>query len=142
MSEDAAAFVERFGAIWTDPSPERINELLHPDVRLVQPLEDEVRGLEDAAAMWRRTFGLIPDLHGEVVDWAARDGYVVISLRLYGTLGGRPFEWTSSDHIRLVDGRIKERVARFDPLPLVAAVLTRPRAWPAFARFQRERLRG
>lgn len=142
MSEDAQAFVERFASAWADPSPERLNELLHPDVRLVQPLEAEVRGHDAAAAMWRRTFGLIPDLRGEVVDWAERDGFLVISIRLYGTLGGRPVEWTSSDHIRLTDGRLRERIAHFDPLPLVAAMLTRPRAWAGYARMQAGRLRA
>jgi SnoaL-like domain len=137
----AAEFVERFGAAWADPSPERLNGLLHPDVRLVQPLEGEVRGHDGTTAMWRRTFGLIPDLRGEVVDWAERDGFLVISIRLHGTLGGRPVEWISSDHVRLEDGLVRERVAYFDPLPLAAAMAGRPRAWGALARAQLSRLR-
>ena len=141
MSEDAAAFVERFAATWTAPTPERLNGLLHPDVRLVQPLEPEARGHAEALAMWGRTFGLIPDLRGEVVDWAARDGFLVIAVRLHGTLGGGPVEWVSSDHIRLEDGLVRERVALFDPLPIVATLLRRPRAWPAYVRGQAARLR-
>ncbi len=34
-----------------------------------------------------------------------------------------------------------ERVAYFDPTPLLRALLTRPRAWPGFARMQLGRLR-
>ena len=142
MSDAAAAFVERFAATWAAPSPERLNGLLHPEVRLVQPLEPEANGHAEVTAMWRRTFGLIPDLRGEVVDWAARDGFLVIAVRLHGTLGGGPVEWISSDHIRLEDGLVRERVAHFDPLPMVAALLRRPRAWPVYLRAQASRLRG
>jgi hypothetical protein len=135
----AAAFVERFAAAWADPSPERLNALLHEDVRLVQPLEGEVRGRSGTTAMWRRTFGLMPDLAGDVVGWAERDGFLVISIRLHGTLGGRRVEWISSDHIVLDDGLVRERVAHFDPLPLIGAVLRSPRVWPRFAALQLRR---
>jgi hypothetical protein len=135
----AADFVERFATAWASPTPDRLNSLLHPDVRLVQPLEGELRGQAAVASMWRRVFGLIPDLAGEVVDWAERDGFLVISIRLRGTLGRRPLDWISSDHIRLEGGLARERVAYFDPLPLVAAVLRSPRLWPRFAALQLRR---
>lgn len=139
MSGEAEAFVERFAAAWADPSPERLNALLHPQVRLVQPLEGELRGHEAVTAMWGRSFGLMPDLRGEVLDWAERDGFLVISIRLHGTLGGRPVEWISSDHVRLEDGLVRERIAHFDPLPLVGSVLRNPRVWPRFAALQLRR---
>lgn len=102
-----------------------------------------MRGHDRVTAMWRRTFGLIPDLRGEVLDWAERDGFLVIALRLHGTLGGGPVEWVTSDHIRLdADGLVTERIAHFDPLPLVATLLRRPRAWPRYARLQVGRLRS
>ena len=137
----AAGFVERFAAAWADPTPDRLNGLLHPDVRLVQPLEPELRGHADTTAMWGRTFGLIPDLRGDVLRWAERDGFLVIEIRLHGTLGGRAVEWISSDHIRLEDGLVRERIAHFDPTPLMSALALRPRAWPRFARIQLTRLR-
>jgi hypothetical protein len=108
----------------------------------VQPLEGEIRGLDEAGAAWRRSFAVIPDLRGEVLEWAERDGFLVISVRLYGSIGGEPVEWITSDHIRLKDGLVVERIAYFDPLPLIGTVLTRPRAWPAFARAQLGRLRS
>jgi hypothetical protein len=138
----AAGVVERFAAAWADPSPERLNELLHPDVRLVQPLEGEVRGHSATTAMWHRTFGLIPDLRGEVVDWAERDEFLVIAIRLRGTLGGRPVEWVSSDHVKLEGGLVRERIAHFDPLPIAVALMRAPRAWPRYLKLQLGRLRG
>jgi hypothetical protein len=138
---EAAAFVERFATAWADPAPERLNALLQPDVRLVQPLEGEVRGHDGTTAMWGRTFGLIPDLRGEVLDWAERGEFLVVSLRLHGTLGGRRVEWVTSDHIRLEDGLVRERIAHFDPLPLVLALLRAPRVWPRYAALQLRRMR-
>lgn len=135
----AADFVEQFEAAWADPSAERLGALCHPDGRLVQPLEREIRGPDATEAMWRRTFALMPDLRGEVLDWAERDGFLAISIRLRGTLGRRRVEWISSDHIRLEDGLVKERIAYFDPLPLVGAVLRSPRVWPRFAALQLRR---
>jgi SnoaL-like domain len=136
----AAAFVARFADAWAAPTPERLSSLLHPEVCLVQPLERKVRGLEEVDAMWGRTFGLMPDLRGEVLRWAERDGFLVIELRLSGTLGKRRVEWITSDHIRLEDGLVKERVAHFDPTPLVAALARTPRAWPGYVRQQARRL--
>lgn len=137
-----AAFVERFAEAWADPTPDRLSALLHPDVRLVQPLEREVRGLAAVDAMWRRTFGLMPDLSGEVLRWAERDGFLVVELRLSGTLAGRRrVEWITSDHIRLEDGLVKERIAHFDPSPLVAALARTPQAWPRYLRMQLARPR-
>jgi SnoaL-like domain len=138
----AAAFVERFADTWAAPTPDRLSRLLHRDVRLVQPLEREVRGLEAVGAMWGRTLGLMPDLSGEVLRWAERDGFLVIELRLSGTLGGREVSWITSDHIRLEDGLVKERVAHFDPTPLVVALLRTPRVWPRYLRMQLGRLRA
>ena len=135
----AADFVDRFEEAWANPSAERLGALCHPEGRLVQPLEREIRGPEATAAMWKRTFGLIPDLRGEVLDWAEREGFLVIKVRLSGTLGRRRVEWITSDHIVLEDGLVKERVAYFDPLPLVAAVLRSPSVWPRFAALQLRR---
>jgi hypothetical protein len=133
---DAAAFVERFERTWADPSPEALTALLHPEGRLVQPLEREIRGRAETEAMWRRNFALVPDLRGEVVRWAERDGFLVIEIRLRGTIGGRRVAWISSDHIRLEDGLVKERIAHFDPTPLVAAMARSPRTLLRFARLR------
>jgi limonene-1,2-epoxide hydrolase len=140
--EEQAAFVERFAAAWAAPDGgARLMDLLHPDVRLVQPLEPEVRGHEQARALWDRLFAQIPDLRGEVLRWAGSQDLLLIEARLYGTLAERPIEWVTADHIRLEDGLVRERIARFDPLPIVAAGLGNPRAWPGLARVGLARLR-
>ena len=131
---EQADFVERFAEAWADPSPDRLLGLLHPDVRLVQPLEGEIVGHAEARAFWERLFATMPDLRGEVLRWAGSEDLLLIEERLYGTLGGRPVDWVTADHIRLEDGLVRERIARFDPTPLLVAGLRAPRTWPSFVR--------
>ena len=131
---EAADFVARFTETWADPSPERLNALLHPQGRLVQPLSKPLVGHDEHLAAWKRLFAQFPDLRAEVHDWAGSGELVFIEFTLKATIGGRPYSWPCTDRIRLEDGLVKERIAYFDPLPLVATVLRRPSAWPAFIR--------
>lgn len=86
-------------------------------------------------------FALIPDLHGQVERTAVGADCAYIELTLRGTLGGSPVAWRVCDRTTLRDGLVVERESYFDPLPLLRAILTRPRGWPAFARTQmRQRL--
>jgi hypothetical protein len=62
----------------------------------------------------------------------AECAYAELTLR--GTLGGRPISWRVCDRATLRDGLVVERESYFDPTPLLRAILTRPRAWPALAR--------
>ena len=132
VAAEAEGFVRRFGEVWAAPSPERLNTLVHPDAVFVQPIEREVHGHAEAAAFWRRLFRLVPDLRGEIVSWGHRGGVVYIELRMTGTLGGRPIEWTTLDRIHLDAGKVRHRTANFDPLPLIAAIALRPRALALF----------
>ena len=59
---------------------------------------------------------------------------VYIELTLRGTLGGHPIAWRVCDRTTLRDGLVIERESYFDPLPLLRAIHTRPRAWPALVR--------
>ncbi|HEX4357524.1 MAG TPA: nuclear transport factor 2 family protein [Pseudonocardia sp.] len=129
---EAERFVRRFGEVWAAPSPERLNSLVHPDAVFVQPIEREVHGHAEAAAFWRRLFRLVPDLRGEIVSWGHRGAVVYIEVRLTGTLGGRPIEWTSLDRIQLDAGKVRHRGANFDPLPLIGAIALRPKALALF----------
>lgn len=129
---EAEGFVRRFGEVWAAPSPERLNTLVHPDVVFVQPIEREVHGHAEAAAFWRRLFRRVPDLRGEIVSWGHRGGVVYIELRMTGTLGGRPVEWTTLDRIHLDAGKVRHRTANFDPLPLIVAIALRPKALALF----------
>ena len=131
MSEE---FVSRFAEAWNDPSPERLNALVHPQVHLVQPMEREVHGRDEATRFWTRLFEMIPDLRGDVLGWAARGDQVFVELRLEGTVGGRPLAWTTNDRITLEDGLVKERIAYFDTGALAAAILRRPSGWLPYLR--------
>jgi ketosteroid isomerase-like protein len=132
----AADFVDRFAAGWRDPSPEAFIPILHEDVRMIQPLMPDQVGYEGLRRFLRGTFAIVPDLRGEVGRWGAHGDDLFIELRLRGTLGGRPIAWNVVDRFRLRDGKATERQTYFDPAPLVKAVLTRPKAWPAFWRSQ------
>jgi ketosteroid isomerase-like protein len=144
---EAEAFVEAFQEGWRAPGSaaglvESFVPWLHEDVRLVQPQIPTLVGYEEFRTGFADPlFELMPDLHGEVVDWAARGNVVYIEVRLSGTLAGKPFEFTSLDKITLRDGRATERVAFMDPSPVVVAAVTRPRAWPLFARVQADSIR-
>jgi hypothetical protein len=141
-SAAAEEWVRGFAAGWRDPvSPEAFAEhfepMLDPRIRLLQPQIPELVGLE----AFRRgfvepLFELIPDIHGTVRGWAADGDVIWIELELEGTLGGRPVTLESVDRITLRDGLAIERHAFLDPIPVLAAVATRPRAWPRFARAQ------
>jgi ketosteroid isomerase-like protein len=133
-------FVRRFDATWASPSPDALNELVHADIEFIQPMEAPVHGHREAAAFWRRLLTLIPDLRGEVISWGFRGKDVYLEFRMFGTLGGKPVEWVVLDRIVLEDGRVRQRIAYFNPLPLVLAVITRPRSWPAYLAGQRQRL--
>ena len=132
---DVARFVERFADAWAGPHPDRLLELLHPDVRLVQPMFASTAGRASAESGFFRTlFRFLPDLRLEVVRWSAVGDTVFIEWTASATLGGRPVRWPGVDRFLLADGRATERVAYFDSIPLLVAVLRRPSSWPALWR--------
>ena len=132
----AERFVAMFEEFWAKPDPARLSELLRDDARLVQPLMPEARTAAEYQAQMARLLELIPDFSGRTRAWAAHDGVVLIQHTLGGTLGGRRIEWEVCDRITLVDGKVAERIAYFDSLPVVLAILRRPRAWLQFARLR------
>jgi ketosteroid isomerase-like protein len=146
-STRAETFVAAFAEGWRAPRGaaglvEAFRPLLCEDVRLVQPQMPTTVGLEGFRRGFAEPlFALIPDLRGEVEEWAARGDEVFIVVRLSGTLGGRPVEFRSCDHVTLREGRIAQRVAYTDPLALLGAAARRPRAWPAAIRAQAANLR-
>ncbi|TMM19217.1 MAG: nuclear transport factor 2 family protein [Actinobacteria bacterium] len=142
----AEAWVAGFVEGWRAPTgPDafaaHFRPMLAPDVRLIQPRLPDVTGpqaFEDEFV--RPLFRLIPDLRGEVERWAAQGEVLYIELTLRGTLGGQPVSWRVCDRVTLRDGLAVERESYFDPVPLLAAVAARPRAWLPFVRLQARRL--
>ena len=138
----AEAWVRAFEAGWRDPAgPQAFADhflpLIDPQIRMIQPQIPELVGHE----AFRRDFveplfTMIPDLHGTVTGWAADGDVIWIDLVLEGTVGGRPVTLETVDRVTLRDGLAIERRAFLDPNPLLAALLTRPRSWPRFARAQ------
>jgi hypothetical protein len=125
--------VEAFMDGWKQPNPHAWDKLLATDVELHQPLMPDGIGVDH----WRREFArlqrFLPDIRGEVIDWAPMSDGVVIHLRCHATAGGRPLTFDALDRLRLsVDGTVARRDSFFDPTPLVVALLTRPRAWRAW----------
>jgi hypothetical protein len=134
---DPARFVERFADGWSGPHPERLLALLHPDVRLIQPLSAPVTGRAAAEReIFRPLFRFLPDLRLTVVRWSAAGDVVFIEWTACATLG-KPgtLRWSGVDRFLLgADGTALERVAWFDPAPLLTAILRHPSCWWRFVR--------
>jgi ketosteroid isomerase-like protein len=107
-----------------------------PDARMIQPQIPDNAGPQALLDFARPLFALIPDVRVTVDDWAVRGNTALIELTVSGTLGGKPVAFEAVDRITLRDGLCVERRTYTDPGPLILTVLTRPRAWPAFARSQ------
>ena len=89
---------------------------------------------------FRPAFELIPDLHATVHSWAADGAVVFIEFTLDGTIGGTRVRVPAVDRFILRDGLVSERVAHFDPVPVLRAVAASPRAWPKFVRMRASQL--
>ena len=106
----AEEWVAGFAEGWRAPTGpdafvEHFRALLAPDIRLIQPQLPTVVGHRAFAEEFvAPLFALIPDLHGEVERWAAREDGLYIELTLSGTLAGRPLSWRACDRLILCDG--------------------------------------
>jgi len=146
-AEAAQAWVLAFAEGWQAPTSadafaDHFQPWFDPHIRLIQPQLPTLVGHHNFQERFARPlFALIPDLHGQVERSAVGADCAYIELTLRGTLGGRPVAWRVCDRTTLRDGLVVERESYFDPLPLLRAILTRPRAWPALARARRRQRR-
>jgi ketosteroid isomerase-like protein len=129
-ADEAARFVRAFAKFWNAPTPERFRALMHPDVRLIQPLAPPAQGIEAAVAWFTGTQALLPDIRIAVRSWSGTPEALFIEWTATATFGGRPVSWNAVDRFRLEGGLVRERVAYFDALPLVGTILARPAGWP------------
>ena len=127
---------ELFIAAWANPQLDRFIELLHPDVRLLQPVTKPIVGREAARREFARLLAWLPDLHGTVDHYAAHASTLLVAWRLRFSLGGRPYDLRIVDRIVVADGLIREREAYYDSLGLMIALMGRPSAWPGYWRYR------
>jgi ketosteroid isomerase-like protein len=142
LASEAARFVQAFAEFWSQPTVERFRALMHPDVHLVQPLAPPANGIEEAAAWFVATRDLLPDIRIAVRGWSGTPDRLFIEWTASATFGGRPVSWDAVDRFRLDGGLVRERVAYFDGLPLVGAILARPAGWPHALRARLARRRA
>jgi ketosteroid isomerase-like protein len=139
----ARAWVLAFAEGWLAPASadafaDHFQPWFDPHIRLIQPQLPTLVGHHAFRERFARPlFALIPDLDGQVERFAVGADCAYIELTLRGTLGGRPIAWRVCDRATLRDGLVVERESYFDPTPLLRALLTRPRAWPALIRARR-----
>jgi hypothetical protein len=126
---DAEEFVNKFADFWNDPSPQRLSELLHPDVILVQPLVAPMVGIKAAQADFRRIWHCLPDLRAHVDHWCGDGNLVFIEFRLHANIGSTAIEWPNVNRLELQDGKAIERVTYFDPLRILPKLLRHPTIW-------------
>ena len=145
-TEVAQAWVLAFTEGWRSPASaeafaDHFQPWFDPHIRLIQPQLPTLVGHQAFRERFARSvFELIPDLHGQVERFAIGADCAYIEVTLRGTLGGRPIAWRACDRATLREALVVERESYFDPTPLLRAILTRPRAWPAPARaWQRSR---
>jgi ketosteroid isomerase-like protein len=123
-------FAAKFADFWDNPSPQRLPELLHPDVVLVQPLARRTVGIQAAQAQFRRFLSCLPGLRADVDHWRGDNDIVFIEFRLRATLGRDKLDWPNVNRLRLRDGKAIERVTYFDPLAVLPTLLRHPSiAW-------------
>jgi hypothetical protein len=138
----AQAWVEGFTQGWRSPrGPDAFAAhflpMLAADIRLIQPHLPTVVGHRAFEQQFvGPLFQLLPDIHGEVERWGARDDTLYIEMTLRATLGGRQVSWRVCDRVTLQGGLAVERESYFDPSPILIAVAKAPRAWPRFMRLQ------
>ncbi|HTA97918.1 MAG TPA: nuclear transport factor 2 family protein [Solirubrobacteraceae bacterium] len=103
----------------------------------IQPLFNAVSGERGMRELFEGIFALIPDLRAELDHWAVNESVALIEFTLTGTIGGKPIRVRGVDRMKLDGDKLVLRETYFDPLPLLIALLTRPRAWPRALRNMR-----
>ncbi len=144
MTHPAAAdFVERFSAFWSAPDVKRLGTVIAEDAKLSAPMVPTTYGLEAGKRAFAELFELIENMTAEVHRWGATSDGVLIEFTVRGTVAGAPVSWEAVDRFVLDEaGLATERATYFDPLPLMASVARRPRAWPKFVSSRLKQLRG
>jgi hypothetical protein len=138
-SYEPEAFVTKFANFWAEPSPQRLPELLHPDVVLVQPLAPRTIGIEAAQAQFQRFWCCLPDLRARIDHWCGDGDLVFIEFRLHARIGADLIEWPNVNRLQLRDGKAIERITYFDALAILPTLIRYPSIWWRWWRSSRPR---
>jgi ketosteroid isomerase-like protein len=145
---DIHDFMTEFEEGWSRPRGgqaflDHFLQFMSDETRMVQPMTPTAVGRQEFAEMFGGTFELIPDLHAEVHGYTAEGDEVGhVDFDLIGTIGRREFRLTCCDRITVRDDKVVERIAYFDPTPMVFALLRSPRSWPKAIRLMSRRSSG
>ena len=125
----AADFVARFTEFWRAPSPDRLTELLHPDVVLIQQLAPTTRGIAAAQHQFRRFCRCLPGLHATVHHWHGDEALVFIEFTLHASFGRDTLHWPTLNRLIMHDGKANERATYFDSLAVLPTFARHPSVW-------------
>ena len=129
-------FAERFAQAWSAPTPERLVDLLHPNVVLYQPWAPTIHGRAAALREFRRLFAWLPDLHG-IVERSSQTGEVVfIEWQMRFPTGREMVSVKAIDRFVLQGGLGIERTVCFDQFNFLAAIIGHPSLWPGYVRYR------
>lgn len=121
---DVESFVAGWAEFWASPGDAGgVHDLVTDDVALHWPGTDEpLRGRDAYVGRLAAAVQLIPDLTLSVVDFAYRDGLLMLAWEGRGTIAGEPRRWPGVDRFRLHGNRSAETTVVFDTLAMLPAV--------------------
>ena len=126
VDSTAHAFVTKFAEFWRHPSPRGLPALLHDDVILRQPLAPPATGIDEAQRQFGKFCRCLQELHAQVERWSGTQDLLFVEFTVVARLGRDTLEWPTVNRLILRDGKASERVAYFDPLAVLPALLRHP----------------
>lgn len=107
--------IEHWAAFWANPSPALVGRVVTPDVIGHWPGDAApVRGVTAYQQRIARWLARVPDLRLRVAEYAVNGEFLFVRWVARGTGGGRPFELTGVDRLRLRDGLVRENWVYYD----------------------------
>jgi ketosteroid isomerase-like protein len=128
-STSASDFVATFADFWRHPTPDRLPELLHSDVVLIQPLASTTRGIASAQKQFERFRRCLPGLHADIDRWSGNNELIFIEFTLHAHFRREILDWPTVNRLTLKGGKAVERATYFDSLALLPTLLRHPSVW-------------
>lgn len=133
-----------FAEGWALPKPDAFLAHFLPvigaDATFRQPMFPDAHGPAEIEQMFRRLFVLLPHLNVTVRRSAIAGDAVFIESGCTATLGRAAVRFGVCDRFLIRDGKVAERRAFSDPLPVLLAVLAHPANWPRVIRARASRM--